>query len=434
MSPRKTHTLARFPRSRTTTQPHNDTRATSPTMLARLQAAAAAADSTHGASQLDELRRAQRERWRAEQASSTARGEEDGNRANAASRTVGSDEGEARPDAQRDAQRDAPARAEAPRASQMDDRGDGGASRGFVFGAALSAGLLGYRAARALQDLFRAEETSSGPEEEERRRKRAQEAADAALAARLQREEQAALAREQASRARPRPQTGAFDPADPFVNHRTISLGPFGVIQVETTSSSRASTSDPEEDPEASAFRDFRDAFAGDATRALDAPFAAALGAALRAHSRAFAPPPDFPRATPVGQSRAGSGPGRDPHLGVFEELLSHSGLELESLLRSLRGDGDGFAPAETGAGDDALARMPVRRFSKASFTKPDADETLVDAPTCAVCMCDAEEGDALRRLPCRHEFHQACVDRWLADHRTCPMCKSDVVEGTRSA
>lgn len=399
-------------------------------MLARLQAAAAAADTTHGASQLDELRRAQRERWRAEQASSTARGEEDGNRANAASRPVGSDEGEARPDAQRDA----PARAEAPRASQMDDRGDGGASRGFVFGAALSAGLLGYRAARALQDLFRAEETSSGPEEEERRRKRAQEAADAALAARLQREEQAALAREQASRARPRPQTGAFDPADPFVNHRTISLGPFGVIQVETTSSSRASTSDPEEDPEASAFRDFRDAFAGDATRALDAPFAAALGAALRAHSRAFAPPRHFPRATPVGQSRAGSGPGRDPHLGVFEELLSHSGLELESLLQSMRGDGEGFAPAETGAGDDALARMPVRRFSKARFSKPDADENLVDAPTCAVCMCDAEEGDALRRLPCRHEFHQSCVDRWLADHRTCPMCKSDVVEGTRGA
>jgi hypothetical protein len=38
--------LARFLRSRTTTQPHNDTRATSPTMLARLQAAAAAADTT----------------------------------------------------------------------------------------------------------------------------------------------------------------------------------------------------------------------------------------------------------------------------------------------------------------------------------------------------------------------------------------------------
>ena len=89
----------------------------------------------------------------------------------------------------------------------MNDRGDGVASRGFVFGAALSAGLLGYRAARALNaHLFRAEETSSAPEEEERRRpeSRAQEAADAALAARLQREEQAAFARERASRARPR--------------------------------------------------------------------------------------------------------------------------------------------------------------------------------------------------------------------------------------
>ena len=108
-------------------------------MLARLQAnaAAAAADEVHGASQLDELRRAQRERWRAEQASSPGRGEDDGrgNRANAASRLFRSDEGEAR----RGAQRDASARAETPRASQMNDRGDGVASRGFVFGAALSA-------------------------------------------------------------------------------------------------------------------------------------------------------------------------------------------------------------------------------------------------------------------------------------------------------
>ena len=79
---------------------HNDPRATSPSMLARLQAnaAAAAADEVHGASQLDELRRTQRERWRSEQASSPGRGEDDGrgNRANAASRAFRSDEGEAR--------------------------------------------------------------------------------------------------------------------------------------------------------------------------------------------------------------------------------------------------------------------------------------------------------------------------------------------------
>ena len=326
---------------------HNDPRATSPSMLARLQAnaAAAAADEVHGASQLDELRRTQRERWRAEQASSPGRGEDDGrgNRANAASRAFRSDEGEAR----RGAQRDASARAETPRASQMNDRGDGVASRGFVFGAALSAGLLGYRAARALNaHLFRA-----------------QEAADAALAARLQREEQAAFARERASRARPRPPT-----------HREISLGPFGALRVtHVTHEPRVFFQDPEE----------------------DARFLAAFDAAR----------PVFP--------------------GI--ESLESLSAQLESHIAQMRAQlsgEDDYAPREAGAGDDALARMPTRVFSA-----PDA-RSSAETPTCAVCMCDAEAGDTLRRLPCGHEFHKTCVDRWLAGHRTCPMCKSDVVEG----
>lgn len=349
---------------------HNDPRATSPSMLARLQAnaAAAAADEVHGASQLDELRRTQRERWRAEQASSPGRGEDDGrgNRANAASRAFRSDEGEAR----RGAQRDASARAETPRASQMNDRGDGVASRGFVFGAALSAGLLGYRAARALNaHLFRAEETSSAPEEEERRRRRAQEAADAALAARLQREEQAAFARERASRARPRPPT-----QDASVTHREISLGPFGALRVTQTRSAspRVFFQDPEE----------------------DARFLAAFDAAR-------------------------------PVLPDIESLESLS-AQFESHIAQMRAQmsGEDSAPRESGAGDDALARMPTRVFSA-----PDA-RSSAETPTCAVCMCDAEAGDTLRRLPCSHEFHKTCVDRWLAGHRTCPMCKSDVVEG----
>jgi hypothetical protein len=349
---------------------HNDPRATSPSMLARLQAnaAAAAADEVHGASQLDELRRTQRERWRAEQASSPGRGEDDGrgNRANAASRAFRSDEGEAR----RGAQRDASARAETPRASQMNDRGDGVASRGFVFGAALSVGLLGYRAARALNDLFRAEETSSPPEEEERRRRRAQEAADAALAARLQREEQAAFARERASRARPRPPT-----QDASVTHREISLGPFGALRVTQTRSAspRVFFQDAEE----------------------DARFLAAFDAAR-------------------------------PVLPDIESLESLS-AQFESHIAQMRAQmsGEDSAPRESGAGDDALARMPTRVFSA-----PDARSLNAETPTCAVCMCDAEAGDTLRRLPCGHEFHKTCVDRWLAGHRTCPMCKSDVVEG----
>lgn len=38
-----------------------------------------------------------------------------------------------------------------------------------------------------------------------------------------------------------------------------------------------------------------------------------------------------------------------------------------------------------------------------------DADQTI-----CVVCMCDFEIKQSLRVLPCSHEFHVRCVDKWL--------------------
>lgn len=29
----------------------------------------------------------------------------------------------------------------------------------------------------------------------------------------------------------------------------------------------------------------------------------------------------------------------------------------------------------------------------------------------CCVCMCDVEEGEELRQLPCSHKYHRACID-----------------------
>ena len=38
--------------------------------------------------------------------------------------------------------------------------------------------------------------------------------------------------------------------------------------------------------------------------------------------------------------------------------------------------------------------------------------------------------GDTLRVLPCEHEFHEACIDRWLTTcSGKCPFCRTDIQE-----
>ncbi|XP_072898405.1 E3 ubiquitin-protein ligase ARK2C [Hemitrygon akajei] len=45
----------------------------------------------------------------------------------------------------------------------------------------------------------------------------------------------------------------------------------------------------------------------------------------------------------------------------------------------------------------------------------------------CTICLCMLEEGEDVRRLPCMHLFHQACVDQWLATSKKCPICRVDI-------
>lgn len=48
---------------------------------------------------------------------------------------------------------------------------------------------------------------------------------------------------------------------------------------------------------------------------------------------------------------------------------------------------------------------------------------------TCSVCLCDFEKEEELKKLPCRHVFHEACIMKWLENHSTCPICKSSLKE-----
>ncbi|KAJ8760308.1 hypothetical protein K2173_011861 [Erythroxylum novogranatense] len=53
---------------------------------------------------------------------------------------------------------------------------------------------------------------------------------------------------------------------------------------------------------------------------------------------------------------------------------------------------------------------------------------------TCAICLCEFEEGEELRMLPeCLHSYHVACIDMWLHSHTSCPICRNDAMPTPQS-
>ncbi|XP_076842527.1 RING finger protein 44 isoform X3 [Brachyhypopomus gauderio] len=67
------------------------------------------------------------------------------------------------------------------------------------------------------------------------------------------------------------------------------------------------------------------------------------------------------------------------------------------------------------------IEQLPSYRFNSESHQ---SEQTL-----CVVCFSDFESRQLLRVLPCNHEFHAKCVDKWLKTNRTCPICRADASE-----
>jgi len=62
-----------------------------------------------------------------------------------------------------------------------------------------------------------------------------------------------------------------------------------------------------------------------------------------------------------------------------------------------------------------------------------DDDDDDSDGPSCAICMQDYKIDDELRILPCGHEFHTECVDKWLPMKKICPLCRHDITKKIQS-
>uniref|UniRef100_G3TPG2 RING-type E3 ubiquitin transferase n=1 Tax=Loxodonta africana TaxID=9785 RepID=G3TPG2_LOXAF len=68
------------------------------------------------------------------------------------------------------------------------------------------------------------------------------------------------------------------------------------------------------------------------------------------------------------------------------------------------------------------LTKEQIDTLEMRSFGGPDA------LKSCSICITDYTEGTKLRILPCSHDYHLHCIDRWLAENTTCPICRREVI------
>lgn len=108
------------------------------------------------------------------------------------------------------------------------------------------------------------------------------------------------------------------------------------------------------------------------------------------------------PPLSPFGPNRSGSPEGSETE--NYEALLTLAERLGEEKPRGLaRGE---------------IEQLPCYKFDSGTHER--------DQTSCVVCMCDFEARQMLRVLPCDHEFHAKCVDKWLKTNRTCPICRGD--------
>eukprot|EP00747_Dinoflagellata_sp_TGD_P087932 gnl/TRDRNA2_/TRDRNA2_163824_c1_seq1.p1 gnl/TRDRNA2_/TRDRNA2_163824_c1~~gnl/TRDRNA2_/TRDRNA2_163824_c1_seq1.p1 ORF type:complete len:223 (+),score=26.99 gnl/TRDRNA2_/TRDRNA2_163824_c1_seq1:1-669(+) len=104
------------------------------------------------------------------------------------------------------------------------------------------------------------------------------------------------------------------------------------------------------------------------------------------------------------------------PVVLVATEVLPRFGFDIPEIL-SL-----GHVPA---APAGTVARLRLVPFVEENFRKEDGS-----LEECCIC-CDTFDAElAIRETPCKHLFHEECLQKWVEGHRrSCPLCRANILQ-----
>jgi hypothetical protein len=93
----------------------------------------------------------------------------------------------------------------------------------------------------------------------------------------------------------------------------------------------------------------------------------------------------------------------------TLSRTTSHKGSISGKSIRSIR---SAKALALAKSSDDTETTVSPVTAAAATATAPSPHLDEVTSDTCAVCLDEFEEGEEIRSLPCRHEFHCECIGK----------------------
>ncbi|KAF9138208.1 hypothetical protein BGX30_009425 [Mortierella sp. GBA39] len=131
-----------------------------------------------------------------------------------------------------------------------------------------------------------------------------------------------------------------------------------------------------------------------------------------------------------------GAGTASSSHPGgqsaeIVADPMSSSSATEEAPRRQKGGLFGFFRAGKKGSSSGAAGKPQDTASPHASSSSPVEYLTLEDEQdaVCAICLCEYEDDEELRKMRCTHYFHKECVDEWLRLHRNCPLCKRDIEE-----
>ncbi|XP_071078295.1 E3 ubiquitin-protein ligase RLIM-like [Desmodus rotundus] len=139
-----------------------------------------------------------------------------------------------------------------------------------------------------------------------------------------------------------------------------------------------------------------------------------------------FSPPsPDTERAESSSGSDSSQGNSSYMSSSTSSSTSSSSSSDESSeplvVLLESSDEGDAWPPF-----DDHPAGLSKAQIDNLAIRSSVKNDILNE---CSICITEYREGSQLRILPCSHEFHVRCIDRWLSDNSTCPICRQNVVD-----